>query len=326
MQNIGRVAPLLGLLVWSCGQTNKDTSSQSTTVSKKDKASVNGDPAQSTSLVTTSGPAEPGEVHAPIFLETQSPEILVSLHGIDVPSKDEIALSKIVVKIQEPNKPTIIKEFGEYPGCSEGEPNDEKALSSVRCFWSGGEDVFELFQEADSLVLRHTILGDEEATPLKPEEPLRVSLAKNSKVKISHPGDHLEITPDHVGLYRLQMTNKEANALPNALQEDQELLSFEPDGIELYLKSPGVVCSIAIHSQGPKTKEGLGVGSSLSEFQKQYGPMKWSNHFSALSFEKEPRLRVVVSFEETGRDHRLPRLEAKVTNVLVGDCEATEIK
>jgi hypothetical protein len=317
MRNIGRATPLLGFLVWSCSQTNKETSTQNLPVSKDDTTSVKN------AAPSADNPWE--SASAPVLVETTSPELVVSLRGADVPSKDEIALSKIVVKIQEPNKPAVIKEFGEYPGCSEGEPSNEKALSSVRCFWSGEEDVFELFQEADVLVLRHSILGSEE-TPLKPEEPLRVSLTKNAKIKISYPGDHLEITPEHLSGYRLQMTNKEAIALPGALQEDETLISFERDGVELFLKAPGVVCGIAIYSQGPKTKEGLGVGSLLSEFQRQYGPAKWSHQFSALTFEKEPRLRVVVSSDEIGRDHQLPGPEAKITNVLIGDCEATEIK
>jgi hypothetical protein len=319
MQNVGRVLPLLGFLVWSCGQTNKETSNQPPAVAKKSNQATNQNDDASASPKTQGS-------ESPELVETDSPEVTVSLRDIDLPSKDEIPLSKIVVKIQEPNKAAVIKEFGEYPGCSEGEPNDEKALSSIRCFWSGGEDVFELFQEADTLVLRQSVSGDDEEAPTKPEERLRVSLVKNAKIKISHPGDHLEITPDHIGSYKLQMTNKEAAALPGALQEDEEFISFEQDGIELLSKAPGVVCCIMVHSQGPKTKEGLGVGSPISEFQKQYGPMKWNNNFSALYFEKEPRLRVVVSFEEVGREHKLPRPEAKVTNVLVGDCEASEIK
>jgi hypothetical protein len=324
MRNVGYLF-LVGVFVGACGQAKIDPPAPNTPdITKKISQPPNvikTDPTRTTPALPDGALLE-----ATIdLIETNSAEISVSLRAVDIPAQDDLALSKIVLKLQEPNKPTITRDLGELPGCSMVEPIDEKALSSIQCFGSGGEDIFELFQEGELLAVRHTMTGSEEENPVKAEDVLRISLQKGAKVKVAYRGDNLEITPEHVGPYKLAMLSKDALLLPNASPADEELISFEPDGVELFLQN-GAVCSIAMYSRGPKTKEGLSVGNTIAEFQKQYGPVKWDTNFSTLFFEKEPRLRVVVSYEEVGRDHKLPRPEAKVTNILVGNCEASEPK
>lgn len=163
---------VLALGLFACGENPKTTPKEEP---KKAPAST---------PVSTPAPVASAPTSAPA--PAAANEVKVSLKATELPTipDSDAPRSKITLTITESGKPPVVQEIGEFLGCGSSTIEvDPKALIGIGCFWAGGGDAFNLYQEKDALVLKYTATDEGMEGKPTPVEKFRHPLPPGATVK-----------------------------------------------------------------------------------------------------------------------------------------------
>ena len=112
--------------------------------------------------------------------------VVIDLLAKNIEPIDELnPQSKIILSLREPGKPEQQIELVTVTGgCNRllGEEAEARALVTQRCWYAGAGDTVSVYEEGDTLVVRHQMSDEAEEAPLPVKELKRVPLPAGASV------------------------------------------------------------------------------------------------------------------------------------------------